>query len=202
MKLTQSKLNLSVVGAGVVLALAASQASAALNPFPVAFSTQSEATITSIQALDFGPIMDLTAFGNCTLDASALDFTSAVFTTTPPAATGINPSAGSGCLRSDLSSNMGHYVLNGTAGANVKIKLHSASGADFDFAPAGLWDPDPAVGTTNGGVLVADMFSSGYKLSTANGDGGLIVGGQISIGNTALTAGQAYTMDYDIEITF
>jgi len=200
MKLTQNKLNRSVLSAGIALTLglAAYQANAALTPFPVSFTTQSEATVVSIRPLDFGAVMGLSPFGSCTLTAvgAAGDLWLAPpFTTAPASSTGITLS-GAGCL--STTADAGIYIVTGTNNSLVKITLTSASGADFDFAPAGHADPDSGT-DTDGVALAADTQTDVTLVGT---DAGIVVGGVITIGATPLTPGTAYTMDYNIELTF
>ncbi|NRA85395.1 MAG: hypothetical protein HRU22_16965 [Gammaproteobacteria bacterium] len=206
MTFINKKLARSIIGTSILAALGLTSynAAARIDSLPVSFETRSEANLQLIQALDFGKIMGLSAFSDCTLDQASVEWTATAFTATPALATGINAKAGStGCLLTAGASNLGHYVIVGDASSSIKIKLISTTGgADFNFEPTGNVDINAGtpLGTDALVPLAADTFAT-VALGTS-GQAGMLIGGKITIGSTALTAGQVYTMNFDVDVTF
>lgn len=186
------------------LSLASYNAVARVDSLPVSLQTRSEANLQLIQAVDFGPIMGLAAFSDCTLSpgaAGSIEWTATAFTATPAAASTI-AATGSGCT-SNAKSKLGHYVIVGDAGTTIKINLkQTAGGTDFNFAPVGVADVNAgdAHGVTPNVALATDTPTD-ITLDAA-GKAGMLIGGTVTIGDTALIPGKAYTMDFDVDVTF
>jgi len=206
MTIINKKLARSIISTTILatLGLASYNATARIDSLPVSFETRSEANLQLIQALDFGKVMGLAAFSDCTMPlgaAGAIDWSATPFTTTPAAA-GTIAVTGTGCT-SNAKSKLGHYVIVGDASTTVKIKLTTTTGGtDFNFAPVGSADIDntAAHASTADIPLPTDTLTD-VALGTT-GKAGILIGGTVTIGGTALTAGTPYTMNYDVEVTF
>ena len=206
MTFINKKLARSIISTSILatLGLASYNAAARIDTLPVSFETRSEANLQLIQAVDFGNIMGLAAFSDCTLPLGALgtiDWSATPFTTTPAAASTI-VATGTGCT-SNGKSKLGHYVIVGDASTVVKIKLTTTTGGtDFNFAPVGSADVN--AGANHAGTPDIALPTDTLTDVTLDGTGkaAMLVGGTVTIGGTALTAGTVYTMNYDVEVTF
>ena len=202
MTFINKKLARSIIGTSIfaTLGLTSYHAAARVDALPVSFETRSEAQLQLIQALDFGKVMGLSAFSDCTLDPAVTEWSTTPFTTTDATASAAT-ATGSGCTGAGAVSKLGHYVIVGDPSTSIKLTLTTTTGGtDFNFAPTGAYDIDPAAAA---GALIAIASDAQTTIPLgASGKAGLYLGGTLTIGGSTLTAGTTYTMNFDVDVTF
>jgi len=203
---TLSVLKRSAVSAALISGIAATAVQVQADTFTFSIDTIAPVTITEIQPLFFGTQLNLAAFGTCafpTLVANTDDWVGGDgnFALLPALAI---PKAvtGAGCAdTASTTSNLGHYLISGGNSTPVKITLVTggATGGEFTFAPQGV--ADNLISANTGGIaLVADAQQT--ITSDTSGNIGLLVGGQIDVGITALTSGTTLPASFDINVVY
>ncbi len=178
------------------------------DTFTFSIDTISPVTIAEIQPLFFGTELNLAAFGTCafptlvqgTDDWLAADGNFAIIPTVGGAARAVS---GAGCAdQVSITSNLGHYLISGGNAVDVKITLVTggATGGEFTFTPQGVADNDVSADAANATALTADTQVT--IVTDASGNIGLLVGGQIDVGITALTAGSTIPASFDIDVVY
>lgn len=173
------------VAAAVALILS-SNASAAVFTATASFRTIADISITEQLALSFGTAITGKGGTTCTITTTIANTTNFATETI----------SGNGCATSTESS--GEYVISGVAGSTVTILMATATEADYNFSPAGVFNDQD--GTTD---VITPYFSDSAVnviLDSAN-DGLLGVGGTLNIVND-LAASTSYTVNYDISVVY
>lgn len=120
-----------------ILGLASHNVAARIDLLTVSLEAHAEAQRQLTPPLDFGNIMGLAAFGDCTINPlSPASCLSSSFTTIHADAS-VVVATSSGCTINGKSK-LGHHVI---AGAAIKVTLVSTTGGtDFNFAQTGVYD--------------------------------------------------------------
>lgn len=201
---------------GTVLALSTSSfVRAATASFDVSITTIADLTITELQGLDFGSQIFITAGGICTMDAATPGTTNVDYAPdAAEAASNFGLLSGAGCISSTQTP--GIYEVTGVSGQAVSITVNSVTGTNFNFNPSSgcitLYDNADdgdscntfTPGTAFSGQLAgaSDTATGGFGPAPTAGRLYIVVGGQITIGATDLTANTAYTEQFTIDAVY
>lgn len=183
---------------------------------PINFTTLPVISIAQIRALDFGPVLSLTAADTCTMSTSAgtlltnaqegVNSTNATtFTTTTLAQNSVGQLAGDCAGGAD--GNVGIYEITSFQDADITVSVTVGTTTNIAFTPIGyVTNLDEA-----GGVFARTALSVGVSAnvnaSTAltafsvAGTNRAIVGGTIT-NQVALTAGAPYATDFNLNVVY
>jgi len=208
MKFNQKLFSLKHATLGATLLSAIAINSVQADTFTFSVDTISPVTIAEIQPLYFGSALNLAAFGVCAFPtlAFATDSWLAVdsnFAVIPAVGGASRALVGAGCAdTTSVTSNLGHYLISGGNNTDVKITLVTGGANDgsFTFTPQGIMDNDLAADAADAADLTADTQAT--ITTNASGNVGLLVGGEIEVGLTALTSGTTIPASFDIEVVY
>lgn len=208
---------------GVLCLGASGIANAASATFDITATTLPDVVLSEITPLSYGTNMFVTAGGTCLMDAadpgatlaSGMQYAGAV---ADDAATSYGVLSGSGCVNG--VGIPGKYRIKGLAGSSVSITISGVNGADFNFAPNSgcivTYEGGTVLDTCNS--FVPGIAQTGKKLAlggaaedAAAGQGTGVsvageiiftVGGTVTIGGVDLTANQAYTQNFPVDVVY
>ena len=205
MKLKKSFSAVKSVAFGAALVAGIATTSAYADTFTFSVDTIAPVSISQRQAITFTSALTLLPAGSCkfadlvvTSEWLAAETNLAI---TPASANGVAVT-GSGCADgTSTTSNYGHYLINGADSTAVKITLVSGGADDssFTFTPQGAVETDP--GTAGDSVVIVADTQTTVTLDSS-GNAGLLVGGEINIGLTQLTAGTNIAASFDINVVY
>ena len=197
----QSFMKRAAITAAMVSAMATTQIQAEPTSFTFNLGTIQNVGLTERQAVSFGNVFGLQPLAVCGLPALATtnDWGTATYAITPTAAASPKAVIGAGCGDTAATdSTYGHYLVSGNPGSNITVSLISGGGEGFDFAPQGVYDNSATAG--DGSVIAADTPTT--LTLDGSGQGGLLVGGTVTLGVEGLEAGAALSGTFEIDVTY
>lgn len=180
---------------------------------PLSFTTLPVITITEITPLAFGDVLSLTQADTCSIDtASGTVLTSAQEGanltatgpyTTPPGPRSAGAITGTTCTG---SGQVGIYEITSYADADITVSVTAGTPTEISFAPAGYVTNlvEGGAGTSRvdlDGIGVNASASLALSAFAAAGTNRAVVGGTIT-NQTRLTAGAAYTTDFNLNVIY
>ena len=175
------------------------------DTFTFSVDTIEDVTISEIQPLYFASALNLGVLGTCAFTdlvaADAWTTGDSNFALISTAAASARALTGPACVDTSATSNLGHYLISGGNSAVINITLVTGGADDgsFTFTPQGVADND--TGATGGETVIA-ADSAAAVTTDASGNIGLLVGGTIEVGLTALTAGTTIPASFDIDVVY
>jgi hypothetical protein len=214
---TMKNLNALKKATPILLMAAIAPAMATDVNVPLNFTTLPVITITEIQALDFGPVLTLSAAADCSMGTNDVGGTPLTFaleggdpdkaaytnTALTQALTGLLSGTCAGAANGDV----GIYEITSFKDADITVSVTAGTPTDIAFSPVGyVTDLDEAGGNFSREVLFvgtdADVNASTLLTAFSQiGTNRAIIGGEI-INQVGLNAGTPYSTDFNLNVVY